>query len=59
MVGEILSEIQHDVKSVVLIPGHGGAFEWKVNGDLVFSKQKEGRYPEMKELKEVIYSKLE
>ena len=41
-------------RSLTLIPGRGGQFEVVVNGDLVFSKKQEGRYPEIKELKEAI-----
>ena len=36
------------------MPGSGGQFEVVVNGELVFSKKHEGRYPEIKELKEAI-----
>ncbi len=59
MVGEILSDIQDSVKRVTLVPSDSGRFEWTVNGDLVYSKKKTGRYPELKELKELIYAKLE
>ncbi len=59
MVGEILSEIQDSVKRVTLVPSDSGRFEWTVNGDLVYSKKKTGRYPELRELKELIYAKLE
>lgn len=41
-------------KGLTLIPGGSGQFEVVVNGDLVFSKEAEGRYPEIKELKEAI-----
>ena len=41
-------------KSLSLIPGSGGQFEVVVNGELVFSKKAEGRYPEISELKEAI-----
>ncbi len=44
---------------LTLIPGSGGQFEVVVNGDLVFSKKAEGRYPEVKELKEAINQYLE
>ena len=37
-----------------LIPGAGGAFEVTVNGDLIFSKKKEKRYPEIMQLAEAI-----
>ena len=46
-------------RGLTLIPGSGGQFEVVVNGDLVFSKKGEGRYPEIKELKEAINRYLE
>ena len=58
MVDEVLSEIQHDVKSLEMIPSKGGRFEWTVNGDLVYSKKATGRYPELNDLKEAIFAKL-
>lgn len=41
-------------RSLSLIPGSGGQFEVVVNGDLVYSKKEQGRYPEIKELKDAI-----
>ena len=40
--------------SLALIPGSGGQFEVVLNGDLIFSKKQQGRYPEIKELKDAI-----
>jgi selenoprotein W-related protein len=59
MVGEILSEIQGQVQRLTLIPGDSGLFEWTVNGALVYSKAASGRFPELKELKELVYAKLD
>ena len=42
----------------MLIPSGGGRFEWTVDGDVVYSKAETGRYPEMNELKELVYAKL-
>jgi selT/selW/selH-like putative selenoprotein len=42
-----------------LTPGTGGAFEVKVNGNLIFSKLKEKRYPEIMELAETIKGYLD
>ncbi len=50
----MLSTYADFTESLKLIPGSGGQFEVVVNGDLVFSKKAEGRYPEIKELKEAI-----
>lgn len=50
----MLSTYADFTESLTLVPGSGGQFEVVVNGDLVFSKTAEGRYPEIKELKEAI-----
>lgn len=39
MTEELLSNYQHIIENVSLITSSGGAFEVKVNGDLVFSKK--------------------
>jgi len=59
MVGEILTEIQAEVSEVALVPGDRGIFEWQVDGETVFSKGELGHFPELEELKEAIYSKLD
>ena len=58
MAGEILSEIQHDVGDLTLVPGDNGVFDWYVDDDCVFSTGVLGRFPELEELKEAIYSRL-
>ncbi|MDE2966779.1 MAG: Rdx family protein [Chloroflexota bacterium] len=59
MLGELMTDIQHLVSDVKLIPDTKGLFEWSVNGDLVFSKAAMGRFPDMDELRELIYSRLD
>ena len=59
MLGELMTDIQHLVSDVKLIPDTKGLFEWKVNGDLVFSKAATGRFPDMDELRELVYSHLD
>ncbi len=39
MVDEILSDYQHVVEDFRLVTGSGGAFEFKVNGELLYSKK--------------------
>ena len=36
------------------MPSHGGRFEVKVDGELIFSKLAEGRFPEEREILEKI-----
>ena len=59
MLGELMTDIQHMVSDVKLIPDTKGLFEWKVNGELVFSKAAMGRFPDMDELRELVYGYLE
>jgi selenoprotein W-related protein len=39
---------------VALIPGSGGVFEIRVDGELVWSRKVQGRFPESKELKQLV-----
>lgn len=59
MLGEIMADIQHLVSDVKLVPGTRGVFEWSVNGELVFSKAAGGRFPDLDELKELVYAYLD
>ncbi|MYB41674.1 MAG: SelT/SelW/SelH family protein [Chloroflexi bacterium] len=58
MIGEIMYDIQDDVRKLEMRTGDGGCFEWSVDGELVFSKKQSGRFPEIDELKELIYSRV-
>jgi selenoprotein W-related protein len=47
---KILKKKKQDVSALELVPSDGGVFEVEVDGKLVFSKKKEGRYPEWAEI---------
>lgn len=51
---ELLTTFPSELGEVALIPSGGGIFEVRVNGKLVWSKRREGRFPESKELKQRI-----
>ena len=38
----------------MLVPSTGGIFEVRADGELVWSRKEEGRFPEIKELKRVV-----
>ena len=42
------------IETVDLVPSSGGAFEVSIDGDLVYSKLKTGRFPEEKEITDAI-----
>ena len=45
-----MAQHEDDIEDLKLIPGAGGAFEVEVDGKLVFSKKKTGRFPEYEEI---------
>jgi selenoprotein W-related protein len=55
---ELLTTFQDEMGGVTLIPGTGGVFEVRIGGDLLWSRKAEGRFPEMKELKQRIRDRI-
>lgn len=49
---ELLSTFDTELGEVALVPGTGGIFEVRVDGELVWSRKEQGRFPEAKELKQ-------
>ena len=43
-----------DLEGVDLVPSSGGAFEVSLDGDLIYSKLKPGRFPEEKEITDAV-----
>ena len=46
MADDILSNYQHIIDEFTFITGSKGAFEFKVNGELIYSKKQNGRHAE-------------
>ena len=51
---ELLTTFEADLNGVNLMPGSGGILEVRLNGAVLFSRKQEGRFPESKELKQLI-----
>lgn len=51
---ELLTTFDTDLTSVNLTPGTGGIFDIRLNGVLLFSRKAAGRFPESKEIKQLI-----
>ena len=51
---ELLTTFEADLSAVSLMPGTGGVFEVRLNGAVLYSRKVEGRFPESKELKQLI-----
>jgi selenoprotein W-related protein len=51
---ELLTTFESELTSVSLMPGSGGVFEVRLNGVVMFNRKDHGRFPESKELKQLI-----
>jgi selenoprotein W-related protein len=52
MAQELLTTFAGDIGEIALQPGRGGIFEIRVDEKTVWSRAAEGRFPEIKELKQ-------
>jgi selenoprotein W-related protein len=55
---ELLTTFVVEAGEVALLPGKGGIFEVKVNDEVVFSRKEQGRFPDIKELKQLVRDKI-
>ncbi|MDO9282979.1 MAG: SelT/SelW/SelH family protein [Methylotenera sp.] len=51
---ELLTTFEQDLTSVALKPGSGGVFDITLNQQLIFSRKEAGRFPEAKEVKQLV-----
>jgi len=56
---EILSAFEDDIASFDLVPGGGGDFELSIDGELLYSKQETGEYPELSALKQIVVNAID
>lgn len=59
MAQELLRAFEDELAEVALIPGSGGEFAVRLSGDILFSRKAEGRFPEAKELKQLIRDRID
>jgi selenoprotein W-related protein len=58
MAQELLLTFETELGEVALIPGTGGIFEVKLDAELIYSRKASGRFPESKELKQLIRDRI-
>jgi selenoprotein W-related protein len=58
MAQELLTTFENGIGEVALIPSTGGIFEVRLDGETVFSRKQEGRFPESKELKRLVRDRI-
>ncbi len=55
---EILATHKDELAGVTLVPGRGGIFEVRIDGNVVFSHREAGRFPEPREIRDAIRGAL-
>jgi selenoprotein W-related protein len=58
MAQELLTTFEQEIDSVALAPATGGVFDITVNGGLVWSRKEAGRFPDIKELKQLVRDRV-
>jgi selenoprotein W-related protein len=54
MAQELLTTFEQELGEVALVPGTGGIFEVRVDGAAIWSRAAQGRFPDIKELKQLV-----
>jgi selenoprotein W-related protein len=59
MAQELLTTFAEEVGSLQLTPdATGGVFDVRINGELIWSRKERGRFPESKELKQLVRDRI-
>jgi selenoprotein W-related protein len=59
MAQELLTTFAEEIGSVALTPdAKGGVFEVRVDGDVVWSRKEQGRFPDIKELEQIVRDRI-
>lgn len=59
MAQELLSTFGTDLAEVALVPGTGGVFEVRYDGELLWERKRDGGFPDAKTLKRLVRDRLD
>lgn len=59
MAQEVLSTFSLEVGAVTLVPGTGGIFEIRLEGELIWERQRDGGFPDVKQLKQLVRDRID
>ncbi len=59
MAQELLSTFDGDLDAVTLRPGTGGVFDIRLDGEILWSRKGEGRFPDIVELKQRLRDRID
>lgn len=58
MAQELLSTFAGELGSVALVPGTGGIFEIRVDGETVWERRRDGGFPDVRALKQRVRDRI-
>ncbi|HWP91850.1 MAG TPA: SelT/SelW/SelH family protein [Thermodesulfobacteriota bacterium] len=58
MAQELLTTFESELGEVALVPGTGGIFEVSVDDETIWSRKEKGRFPDIKELKQLVRDRV-
>ncbi len=58
MAQELLVTFEEELGQVALLPGQGGVFEVRLDNEMIFSRKHHGRFPEVKEIKQLVRDRI-
>lgn len=59
MASEVLSTFSLEMGAVTLVPGTGGIFEIHLDGELVWERKRDGGFPDVKQLKQLVRDRID
>lgn len=58
MAQELLTTFEKQLSELALIPGTGGVFEIRIDGQRLWSRKEQGGFPEIKQLKQLVRDRI-
>lgn len=55
---ELLTTFEEELTEVAVIPSSGGIFEVALNGEVLFSNKQAGRFPELREIRQLVRDRI-
>jgi selenoprotein W-related protein len=59
MAQEVLTTFSLEMGSVCLVPGSGGVFEIRLDGELIWERKRDGGFPDVKALKQRVRDRID
>lgn len=58
MAQELLTTFPDEIGELALVPGTGGVFEVRIGDEVIWSRVDQGRFPDIKELKQLVRDRI-